>query len=514
MDPEKISRIEGEIYEGRYAEAEADLNQLLSENPDLVVALLLKAECEMRRERNGTARDLVQKALAGYIDGPRTAVILIRTLAGLSESGLILQIVKQLPTSMWDTAASLSSIAQQLSMIGAYEQAQEFALAAIQVDPDHLNSLHLLATLRLYFGHFQEAMVLAERCLALDPSYAASHFLISRLRQPGHEVRIARLTHLLERPMTPEQEVWLAFALHNELHDTGRFAEAWCALSRGCAVKRKLVRPMHEKLREVFVSLRKWTTETPSHNPGFVDSNQRPVFVIGLHRSGTTLVENCIAGHDLISAGGETYDFRAQLRRDSRIHYPNELDPRLIEMRDRLNYRQVGENYLRGMEWRRSGRPIFTDKLPSNYLNVGFIMRALPEARFIHVVRDPVEVGLSSLRTLFSHACAYSYDQDDFIKYHVDYSRLMNQWKAEFPDSIFEVHYSDLVAEPEVVLRRVSSFLKVEFQSAMLTSKGGERAVSTASSTLIRDGIRGDRGSVWLNYETFLSPMIEAFNPG
>ena len=238
-------------------------------------------------------------------------------------------------------------------------------------------------------------------------------------------------------------------------------------------------------------------------------STMRPVFVIGLHRSGTTLAERIFSGHSQVAAGGETYDVRAQLRRISGLHFTKEIDRRLIEDRDSLDYAAIGSHYLRGMSWRTQGKPVFTDKLPSNYYNVGFIAHALPDARFIHLNRDPRDVGLSSLRTLFSHACPYSYDQMDFVTHYHEYRQLMDHWRSLYADRILDIDYQALVDDPEGSAARMAEFCGLSFEPAMVSIDKRTDSVSTASSVMMREGIRKDRGRLWAKYETHLQPMLQ-----
>jgi hypothetical protein len=215
-----------------------------------------------------------------------------------------------------------------------------------------------------------------------------------------------------------------------------------------------------------------------------------------------------------VAAGGETYDITAALRRASGVHCRGETDLRIIKARAGYDYRRIGKEFLDGMRWRAAGAPCITDKLPSNFLNIGFIARALPNARIIRLRRDPIDVGLSNLRTLFSTACQYSYDQMDFVDYFGRYEKLMQHWHAIFPGRILDVEYSDLVAEPEAMARRMAEFCGLPFEPAMVKIEERSDAVATASSVMMRDGIRKDRGKVWKAYETQLQPLIQAFGGG
>ena len=480
-------------------------------NPDHVETRLRIADIQLAADRHNLARDQVMRALSGYIESPRVAVELVRRLNKISESSTIIEIAKQLPTTMWESATSLSEMAQQLSIIGAHELADEFAKAAVARDPRHPPSLSVMARMDVFYGRLAEAAEHAERCLAIIPDEPGTHWLLSRLRLPDAGRRIDRLEAIIAR--TQEQGVLgsLAYALHNELHDQKDYARSWDALAMACRAKRQQLGYTPAESDALFDSLHQWTAAEGAINDGFVDPTLQPIFVVGMHRSGTTLSERIISGHSRVAAGGETYDITAALRRASGLHCRLETDRRIVEARAGFDYRRMGQEYLDSMRWRTGGAPCITDKLPSNFLNIGFIARALPQARIIRLRRDPIDVGLSNLRTLFSTAAGYSYDQMDFVHYFNRYEKLMEHWHAVFPGRILDVEYNDLVAEPEAMARRMAEFCGLDFEPAMVKIEERSDAVATASSVMMRDGIRKDRGKVWKAYEQPLQPMIQAF---
>ncbi|MFZ9872855.1 MAG: tetratricopeptide repeat-containing sulfotransferase family protein [Steroidobacteraceae bacterium] len=505
-----IDKAERLISEGEIEAAAGVIRPVLSRNFGDTMALLLAADVEMGRERNDSARGFVGKALSSNLDGPRTALKLLQVLARLSESGLMIEIGRQIPPQQWDSAMSLSRVSQLLMSVGAFDAALVFAQAAVARDGKYQPGLYSLATLKTFFGEHQEAADLCRRCLALLPNDPSSYWLLSRLRQPGAGERIDQLKPLLASAVSSEDRAWLAYALHNELHDQGEIEASWSALSTACDAKRSKALPLIEKQNEIFDALRA-ADDWGSDRLGHASTELRAIFVIGLHRSGTTLAEQILAGHSKVASGGETYDLRAQLRRVSTLHFRHELDTRVIGRRHDLDYAALGQHYLRGMTWRAAGKPYVTDKLPSNYFNVGFIARALPESRFIHLVRDPIDVGFSSLRTLFSHAAPYSYAQDDFTAHHRRYLELMTSWHARLPGRIMDVRYDDLVREPETMARRIAEFVGLDFEPGMIQLETRTGAVATASSVMMRDGIRKDRGKIWKPYERHLAPLINAF---
>jgi tetratricopeptide (TPR) repeat protein len=451
------------------------------------------------------------RAIEGHIESPALALQLIKLLAALSESGLILQIAQQLPPPMWDSANSLAHVASQLSLVGALDLAREFARAAVARDPSHPAALSIHATQDVFHGDLPSAASHAERCLAYVPGDSGSHWLLSRLRLPEAERRIERIERELARNPGGEDEANLGYALHNELHDIKQYERAWAALERACRAKRSTLDYSTERATALFAQLRRVACRRtgagrwlPGCRPD-PDLRHRPASF--RHDAG----ERIVSGHSQVAQGGETYDIRAGLRRISGLHFRAESDPRVIAMRERIDYRALGEHYLQGIAWRAKGKRYVTDKLPSNYLNLGFIARALPQARFVHLNRDPVDVGLSNLRTLFSHACPYSYDQAEFIAHYRLYLGLMEHWRALLPDRILDVNYQDLVDNPETASARIASFCGLGYEPSMVQIEKRSDAVSTASSVMMREGIRKDRSQVWKAYESQLQPIIRAF---
>ena len=509
-----LQRAESHRTAGQRDSAIASLEAVLQLQPERVQTLLDLAELYVEAENHTGARACTLRAIEGHLDSPKLALHLMKMLSTLSESSLMVQIAQQLPPPMWDSAKSLAQMAQELSLCGALEPARDFARAAVARDPTYPPGFAIHAVMDVFHGDLSSAASCAEKCLTYLPGDAGTHWLLSRLRLPEAEQRIERIERELARRPGGEDEASLGYALHNELHDIKQYDRAWTALEEACRAKRSTLDYSTERATELFEMLGQWSADEIARNDGHQDGGPIPIFVIGQHRSGTTLAERIVSGHSQVAQGGETYDMRAGLRRASGLHFKAEIDARVISMRDRIDYRTLGESYARGIAWRAKGKRFVTDKLPSNYLNLGFIARALPQARFIHLNRNPIDVGLSNLRTLFSHACAYSYDQAEFIAHYRLYERLMAHWRRLLPDRILDVNYQDLVDAPEAGAARIAAFCGLAYEPSMVQIERRSDAVATASSVMMREGIRKDRGQVWKSYEAQLQPIIREFSGG
>ncbi len=502
-------RAETYLAQGLRHDALASLAAAAQANPDDIPTRLRMVDLHLAARRHNPARAEAMRATSGFVSSPKIALDLVERLAALGESHTVVQIGRQLAPGMWDSARSLAEMARHLTLLGAHDLADGFAKAAVLKDGAHPPALFMLATMDVFYGRMESAADHARRCLAIVPHEPATNWLMSRLRLPDAGPRIDRIRAALAAGPDVEAQVWLWYALHNELHDLREFAASWDALSRGCAAKRSKLNYDASQDARLYEALGQWNAQEIAQPDGHSDPGLAPVFIIGLHRSGTTLAERLLSGHPGIAGAGETYEVTNALRRASGLHFRGETCLEVVQARAELDYAGIGRNYLEGMRWRAQGGRLVTDKLPSNYLNVGFIARALPQARFIHLRRNAIDVGLSNLRTLFNEACPFSYDQLDFVAHHGRYRALMAHWHERLPGRILDLDYDEMVAQPEQTARKLASFCGLDYDPAMVRIEDRKDAVATASSVMMREGIRKDRGGLWQAYAQWLQPMID-----
>ncbi len=233
-----------------------------------------------------------------------------------------------------------------------------------------------------------------------------------------------------------------------------------------------------------------------------------------MHRSGTTLLEQLLDASPQVRAVGELYDFTSAMRFATDHHCKGVIDNTIVARSGSVDFSEVGRRYLDGMAWRLGEEPYFTDKLPSNFLNIGFISRALPQAKILHMVRDPMETCFSNLRELFSEANPYSYDQHELADYFIQYRRLMAHWHRAYPGRILDVSYEQLTANPASEMQRVADFCGIDFIDAMTDTRSSKRAVATASAVQVREGVIKRKFAKWVPYAQHLQPLRDALRAG
>jgi hypothetical protein len=186
------------------------------------------------------------------------------------------------------------------------------------------------------------------------------------------------------------------------------------------------------------------------------------------------------------------------------------LSPAFLQAVRGVDMPALGAAFMASQRWRARGRPVWTEKLPSNFLMAGLIARALPRARFVHMRRPPLDVCFSNLRTLYGPIGAYSYDQVEMASWHQGYAQLMAHWRDVLGERLLDVDHSALVADPESQLRRVLAHAGLEFDARVLSPHADPGAVSTASAAQVRDGIRAPSTPAWWPYRDRLQPLADA----
>jgi hypothetical protein len=311
-------------------------------------------------------------------------------------------------------------------------------------------------------------------------------------------------------PAGGQDEAFLRFALFNQFDRIGECAQAWEQLQQGCQVKRALLKYQPQESEKLFRALREAFPASTPLRAGHNEAGEQipvPIFIVGMHRSGTTLLERMLGNHSQVSEGGELYDFPAQLRLAAGRHFGGPLDAAAVSASAGFDWPQLGSGYLAQVRWRAEGRAMLVDKLPSNFLNAGFIHRALPQARIVHMHRQAMDTCFSNFKELFSNACAYGYDLDELADFYAGYDRLMAHWREVLPGAVLDVRYEDLARDPEAEGRRILAFCGLEWQADCLNVAGNARAVNTASSAQVREPVHQRGIGAWRRYEAYLGPL-------
>jgi tetratricopeptide (TPR) repeat protein len=367
------------------------------------------------------------------------------------------------------------------------------------------SSLYTGATVALFEGDLGGAQQRLVACLAQAPGHAQAWWSLSRLRRQRPEANhVDALRGLLARGPDPASAASLGFALFKELDDLDRTDEAWEALSAASRTKRGQLDWNPQADAAAFDTLHRLPVDQAVEA---AQAGPQPIFIVGLPRTGTTLLERVLGGSSEVTNAGELDELPLQLRWCADRFSRSFLDASVFGQAARLDPAGLGERYLRHAAWRAQGRASFTDKLPLNFLHVGFIARALPGARILHMTREPMDACFANLKELFAEAYPYSYDLDELATHYGQYRRLMAHWHACFPGRILDVAYEDLVGDPEAASRRVYAHCGLEWRPEVVRIEEGRGTVSTASTVQVREPIHRRSVQGWRRYATALAPL-------
>ena len=406
---------------------------------------------------------------------------------------------------------SLSQMGQLFTYLNLHGEAERCYRQALALQPQSPPQLYNWATSLIALGRLEEAEQALTRVLALNPhDYDAYYNRATLRRQTAQRNHVAQIESALQLPMRqPAGPVALYYALAKELEDLGQHAASFAALKRGADLRRRLLSYQVADDAATVAQIAQTFGADFFASPVAGCPDARPVFIVGLPRSGTTLVDRILSSHSVVTSRGETSDFaKALLAEVGDAGGKAEL----IKRSAHADFRAVGTRYCARLATEGGARSV--DKTPINFLYLGLIARALPQARIIHVRRNPMDLGYAIYKTLFRMAYPFSYDLKDLGHYYLAYERLMAHWRAMLPGGFLEVDYEDLVAHQERSTRRLVEYCGLEWQAACLAFERNERPCLTASAAQVRMPIYSSSVGLWRRYREQLQPLAEVLRAG
>jgi tetratricopeptide (TPR) repeat protein len=394
--------------------------------------------------------------------------------------------------------------AQLLTHLNLHEEAERCNARCVQQAPDDPQVLYNWAAALTAVGRLDEAERAYDRVIALAPHDSDAWYNRATLRRqiPARN-HVAEIEAQLERtPAGDARRIGLEYALGRELEDLGRYPRAFAALKRGADARR--VRLSYHVAADTAAMAEiagtfdaRWLASRP---PG--DPSPRPVFIVGLPRSGTTLIDRILSSHSRVSSRGESTDLAAAI---TRCAAPAADKSELIRRAALIDPARLGAEYCLNLPPGPALRVI--DKTPLNFLYAGLIRAALPSATLIHVRRQPLAVCYAMYKTLFRMAYPFSYAFEDLAEYYIAYDRLMAHWRQTLGGALVEVSYEALVRDPEAVSRRLVAHCGLDWEGEVLHFERNPAPTLTASAAQVREPIYASSIGLWRHYATELAPL-------
>jgi tetratricopeptide (TPR) repeat protein len=364
-----------------------------------------------------------------------------------------------------------------------------------------------------FLGQIERAADEYERSIAASPGFAYAHWSLAylgpRFNAPAHVDRIRQL--LPRAPASSVATTCLYYALFKELDSAGDYHAAWQALAAGSRIKDALVDYDPGREADIFGKVASAGYRQAEVGAGESGSDDRPIFIVGMPRTGTTLLERILSKNPSVAICGELNDFRMQYKWCSDHWCTGFFDEVAASRIDSVEPALLARRYLSKVAWRHPGRAHFTDKNPGNFMMLGLILSALPQARVLHLRRNPMDSCFSNLKELFAaHHHPYSYSLPNLARHYGNYSRLMASWHERMPGRVLDVNYEQLVTEPEATARKVMDYCGLGFDQEQLSMAANPLPVSTASSVQVREPIHTRNIGAWQHYREPLAPLAAA----
>jgi tetratricopeptide (TPR) repeat protein len=405
----------------------------------------------------------------------------------------------------------LSNLAFLCNRLDLHSEASHIYSKLADLEPDNGGHWFNLASVQRFQGLLEDAETSLGKAIKLNPQDYEAYELRSDLRkQTETSNHIQQLQDVLKTNIkTPAGEVQISFALAKELEDIGESESSFSALSRGAQLRRKHINyDIKNDIDTTDAIIRTFSADR-LNAPQQAHPSIEPIFIIGLPRTGSTLLERILGSHSGVYAAGELNNFAVQMMQQvqQRAKDLNLSRTQLVQQSAELDFNALGQAYIDSSRPTTGHTAHFIDKMPLNFLYAGLIHMALPRAKIIHLSRHPMDTCYAIYKRLFRDAYPWSYDLDEVADYYLSYRRLMTHWDSVMPGVIHTLSYEDLVFDPETHTRKLVDFCGLDWEPQCLNFDKNKSASTTASASQVRQPVYTSSVNRWRDYEQQLEPL-------
>ncbi|HEU4516324.1 MAG TPA: sulfotransferase, partial [Steroidobacteraceae bacterium] len=512
---ERLAKAAEHQRAGRLAEAEGIYREILQRDPRNVEALRLLALIAMHGEHYGQAEQLLKRAveiapnyLAAWIDLSRAQLERLE----IGDARASIERAALMAPRSANVQVNLGSIQARS---GNHAAAIESFRRAADLNPAGPGPWLGLGNALKTVGRQAEAVAAYRRATVLRPEHSEAWWSLSNLKTfRFDDDEVGAMERQLAAATAPEARAQFGFALGKAYEDRGDYARAFAHYEQGNRTRRALehydpvqTEVINERIRAVF------DAGFLESRAGMGDPDPSPIFVVGLPRSGSTLIEQILSSHSQVDGTHELPEVGRLVQQLGRDRQERNAYPEAVRELDAEAWRRLGRSYIDRTRQYRGTAPRFIDKNPNNFPSVGLIALALPNARIVNARRHPLDTCLSCYKQMFARGQPFTYDLTELGEYYLEYERMMAHWRAVLPGRVLDVQYEDMVADQAGQTRRLLEHCGLAWEDACLRYYETERAIRTASSEQVRQPIYDSSVGIWRRYEKELAPLIEILRP-
>ncbi len=429
----------------------------------------------------------------------------LKELGRLNESEVCYKKAIVLKPNFADAHYNLSNTLKEL---GKFDEAEENCRKAIKFKPDYAEAYNNLGVLLQEIGKLDEAETSFKKVIELNPDSVETHYNLCKIKNFNKEdEQFIQMQNLyLSQSLTVEQRCSLNFGLGKASEDLNQLDKSFKYYSEGNALRKKLLNynirqdiKLFDQLKKSYLNIKKNSFKTFN-----LANEPRPIFILGMPRSGTTLVEQIISSHSEVMGAGEL--FYVEQFGDAMARGISKIDKKIL-----LNFR---ERYFKKLRELSNGNSLVTDKMTLNFRYIGLICSAFPSAKIIHVKRNAAATCWGNYKVNFTtkvQGYSYSYNLNDLITYYELYQDLMRFWEKQFGNRIYNLNYETLTINQEEEIRKLIKYLELKWEKVCLTPQDNKRSVATTSNTQIREKIYQDSSQKWKKFKPFLNGAFNHF---
>ena len=507
------------LVEGQLALAERLLRPHLKAKPTDIAAIRMMAELAGRLGRYKDSENLLRRALELAPGFTAARANLATVLYRQNRAADALEILDSLLDGEPENLPQQNLRAAALGRLGGFEEALRLYEQVLAKTPNQpkvwMSYGHTLKTV----GRLEEGVAAYRRALALVPTLGEAWWSLANLKTVAFadEDLVAMEAALADRGLKLEDRFHLHFALGKALEERRDAERAFAHYAEGNRLRHDMMGYDPEDVTNLVRRTRRvYSRGFIAERQGFGATAPDAIFILGMPRAGSTLVEQILASHPLVEGTMELPDLPVLAARLGRWRggEGKEFYPETVAALDAAAAAALGEEYLeRTRIQRKTDRPFFIDKLPNNWVHTGFIHLIMPNAKIIDARRHPLDCGFSNFKQHYAHGQGFSYALSDMGRYYSDYVDLMAHFDRLLPGRVHRVIHERLVEDPEPEVRRLLAYLGLDFDPACLRFHENKRAVRTASSEQVRRPINREGIGQWRAYEPWLGPLKEALGP-
>ncbi|MGA7712217.1 MAG: sulfotransferase, partial [Rhizomicrobium sp.] len=504
----QLELIDDQLRDGAPRKAKDLAMQLTEQNPESIDGWILLSRAYLSLRQFGKAVEAAERAISLNPQHPVAQLLHMDGLQYYGRHDEAFKAAKKLEAEKKYDPAILFQIADFYTRSNRHADAARCFERLRVLQPANRAIVYHLARANIALGESNKAEAFFNELLRKDPHEFDAYYHRSILRKQTIENNHVAELERIVAGMAPGSrgEPIVCYALGKELEDIGEWKRSFAYLKRGAdARKRPISYSVDVDLKSMEEIARQFDESFFAEpHPGYAE--ETPIFVVGMPRSGTTLVDRIVSSHSTVGSVGESDEFCRTIERQI-SDYDAQGSVEIRQHRD-LDFASVGRDYCRSINGLMPGYEHLLDKTPRNSIHLGMILTALPNAKIIHLRRHPVDLCYAMYKTLFGEGGFFSYDLNDIGRYYLAYLRLLDHWRRLLPGRFLDVDYEDVVNNQEEVSRRMIAFCGLDWEDSCLSFEKNKFPAMTASAVQVRQPIYKSSIALWRHYESELEPLI------